>query len=924
MIGSSLGPYKILEQLGAGGMGEVYLAEDSRLGRKVAIKVLPPHFASIPERLERFEREARAAAALNHPHIAGIHDVGSETVNGTEMIHFIVQEHLEGQPLNRVLDHGRMPVKKALGVAREIAEALAAAHKAGIVHRDLKPANAFITEEGHAKVLDFGLAKLTEIDTTGSMIDPEGSGSPTALGTAAGHVVGTAGYMSPEQVEGAEIDHRADVFAFGCLLYEMTVGKKAFSGRSTVETLQQIVHEPVASIGDVDGGLPVELDRILRKAMAKDPGRRYQGAQDLAVDLDRLAQDVDSGRTVAIADASLVPDSSAAEASAAPDVTAAARRARGIPTPFALAAMIAVGVVSAATVWFGMVPGNPAAGRAKRFVVPIEEGRFVSGRNGSVALSSAGNAIAYLSSISGQNGRSLMIRSLDQLEPRELVPFGSSLTPFFSPDGEWVGFAEGAELKRVSVAGGPPLPLTTADDVIAGGVSWGADGTIVFSAPATGLFEIPETGGPPTLLLARDPAVDTRFLFEPQHIPGTDAILYSMFAGPASVPAAAVLERGSSATKVVVEPALSARYLPTGHLAYPVEDALFVVPFDVETLSTTGPATPIRQGVRAFAVAADGTLVLVEGTARQAVDSNLVWRRLDGEIDEIIAKPVEQGIFWLPRLSPDGRRIAYRLDTEEAGRRIMVHDLARGVQQVFASEADHRAFEWGPDGDYIYYSSEVDGNTDIYKRRADLSAPPEHVLGEEGNQLVRSISADGDWLLYGQTETVNTGSYDIWVFSLTEGGEPRPLFSTETNEVSAKFSPDGRWIAWVSNESGGTEVYVTTFPNTGAVQQVTIDGGSEPAWSPDTRRLYYRRGPTLLALDFDPDLGPAGSPEELFSPLGLGTQYGSAYQIGPEGDRLLQFMFEGLEQDADDPGSRIHFVIDWFEEFRRLNIAGGR
>ncbi len=790
MIGSSLGPYKILEQLGAGGMGEVYLAEDSCLGRKVAIKVLPPHFASIPERLERFEREAQAAAALNHPHIAGIHDVGSETVDGTE-IHFIVQEHLEGQPLNRVLDHGRMPVKKALGVAREIAEALAAAHKAGIVHRDLKPGNAFLTEEGHAKVLDFGLAKLTEIDTTGSMIDPEGSGSPTALGTAAGHVVGTAGYMSPEQVGGAEIDHRADVFAFGCLLYEMTVGKKAFSGRSTVETLQQIVHERVASIGEVDSSLPVELDRILRKAMAKDPGRRYQGAQDLAVDLDRLAQDVDSGRTVAIADASSVSDA-AGEASAAPGVTAAG--ARGIPTPIALAAMIAVGVVSAAAVWFGMVPGTPAAGRAKRFVVPIEEGRFVSGRNGSVALSSAGNAIAYLSSISGQNGRSLMIRSLDQLEPRELVPFGNSLTPFFSADGEWVGFAEGAELKRVSVAGGPPLPLTTADDVIGGEVSWGADGTIVFSAPATGLFEIPETGGPPMLLLAGDPGVDTRFLVAPQHIPGTAAILYSLAAGGATVPAVAVLERGSGATKVVVEPALGARYLLTGHLAYLVEDSLLVVPFDVETLSTTGPAVPIRQGVGQFAVA--GTLVLVEGTARQVPDSNLVWRRLDGEIDEVIAKPVEQGIFWLPRLSPDGRRIAYRLDTEEAGRRIMVHDLApRGVQQVFASEADHRAFEWGPAGDYIYYSSEVDGNTDIYKRRADLSAPPEHVLGAEGNQLVRSISADGDWLLYGQTGTVNTGSYDIWVFSLTEGGEPRPLFNTETNEVSAKFSPDGRWIA---------------------------------------------------------------------------------------------------------------------------------
>jgi serine/threonine-protein kinase len=666
MIGSSLGPYRILEQIGAGGMGEVYLAEDTRLGRKVAVKVLPPHFASIPERLQRFEREALAAAALNHPHIAAIHDVGAEQLDGTE-VHFIVQEHLEGEPLNKLVEQGRVPIKKSLGLATEVAEALAAAHKAGIVHRDLKPANVFVTEEGHAKVLDFGLAKLTEVETDGSMIDGGASGSPTALGTAAGNVVGTAGYMSPEQVEGAEIDHRADIFAFGCMLYEMTAGKKAFTGRSTVETLQRIVHEPPQPIGEIDAGLPAELQRILRKSMAKDPNRRYQGAKDLAVDLERLGQDVDAGRAVAIEDVSGIADSAELDAAVVSAIDGEAPRARGVSMPLAAVALIAAVIVTGFAVRYVMAPTPAEPVRAKRFVVPLGEGVRVSNTAKPVALSPAGDKVAYMLNTSGTTGRALMVRPLDQLEPRELVPDSAAIfAPFFSPDGQWVGYRDGLELKRVSVDGGPSLPLTTAEQPPAGGATWGDDGTIVFGAGGK-LYEIPEAGGAPTLLLEPDPA-EGQAAGLPRHIPDTDAVLYTVGA-PGGASKVAVLRRDAGETHTVIETGADARYLATGHLAYLVQDALFVVPFDRDTLTTTGPATPIQQGLHVaggvpghYDVADDGTLVFLEsGGGAVGGSASLVWRTLEGERDEIITTPVEQGVFWLPRLSPDGRKVAYRV-----------------------------------------------------------------------------------------------------------------------------------------------------------------------------------------------------------------------------------------------------------------------
>ena len=939
MIGSSLGPYKILEPLGAGGMGEVYLAEDTRLGRKVAIKVLPPQFASIPERLARFEREAKAAAALNHPHIAAVYDVGSEVADGGagatdgeagagHTVHFIVQEYLQGQSLKDLVDGGRMALKKALGIATEIAEALAAAHDAGIVHRDLKPANAFVTKDGHAKVLDFGLAKLTEIEVTGAASDPEVSGSPTAVGTAAGHVVGTAGYMAPEQVSGEEVDQRADLFAFGCVLYEMVTGKKSFSGRSAVETLQQILHEQPQPIEEIDPDLPAELQRILRKCLAKDPNRRYQGARDLAVDLDRLGQDVDAGRAVAMSDASApaaAGEPVAVESAVAADIEAPRR---AVSLPVAAAAVVAAGIVVGTAVWYALAPSPAPPGRAKRFIVPTPEGTVSSSTAKPLALSPDGERVA-LFMVGGGTTRLLHVRSLDRHEGTPLPGTEGGRTPFFSPDGQWVGFVQGNELKRVSVDGGPPLPLAVKQTTNSAGASWGRDGTIVFADP-TGIYQIPETGGTPVLLLEPDAEADEVAVGMPRHLPGTDAILYTVVRGgqPSAV---GVLMRDSGEHRIVLEPAADARYVPTGHLVYLVDDSLFVAPFDLDSLQVSGESSPIRQGIAVtlgaghFDVSDDGTLVFFEGGGTSA-SASLVWRTLDGAKEEIIGTPVRQGTFWLPRFSPDGSKIAYRVDNED-GIRLMLHDMERGVQQVFASEAAHRSFEWSPDGEWIYYSSESDqgGDADIFKRRTDLSGEPEPVIERPGNQYLRSVSPDGEWLLFADTEIVNSASYDIWLFSLTEGGEPRAVFNTDANEPAAKFSPDGRWIAWTSTESGQLEVYVTSFPDLGGRTKVSENGGHEPAWAPDGRRLYFRNGPQLNAVDFDPEGGVISAPRELFTGgFNASNQHGTSYQIGPDGERILAFMFDDADLEEENPLSRMFFVVDWFDELRRLGAGGGR
>ena len=556
--GTKLGPYEITEQLGAGGMGEVYLAQDTRLGRKVAIKVLPAEFASDPERLARFEQEARAAAALNHPHIAVVHDIGTE--DGT---HFMVQEYLEGDTLREPLQKGALPLKKALGLANEIAEALAAAHAAGIIHRDLKPENIFVTKEGHAKVLDFGLAKLTEVAGAGS---PGGATqSPTMMGTVAGQVMGTAGYMAPEQVEGSEeIDHRADLFAFGCVLYEMVSGRQPFAGTSVLDILHKIADEEPQPLGDTNPDLlPGPLQWMSKKCLAKERGRRYQNADDLIVDLRELGTDVESG-------------------AALPTTPAAVETTLGIPWKLGVPIAVAIALLAVLATWWTM---RPEPGSTIRVQLDPRVDTIMSQLGSAVALSPDGRHVAYVEG-SRTGARALYLRALDQQDSTALASSatnaGSPYHPFFSPDGQWVGFVTPTELKKASITGGTPRSIAPVDRNR--GADWGPDDTIVFApTSASGLSLVSAVEGEPRSLT--ELSEGERSHRWPQFLPGGKAVLFtSAETEDFDRASLEVVDLETGERQVVHRGSTYGRYVPTGHLVYSDAGALFAVPFDVDTL----------------------------------------------------------------------------------------------------------------------------------------------------------------------------------------------------------------------------------------------------------------------------------------------------------------------------------------------------
>ncbi|MGD8329875.1 MAG: protein kinase, partial [Acidobacteriota bacterium] len=637
MIGSSLGPYKILEQLGAGGMGEVWLAEDTRLNRKVAVKVLPPEFAVDRERLARFEQEAKAAAALNHPHIAAVFDVGSEVIRGPEdgaddgageaaadaaPTHFMVQEYLDGSTLRHALNKGALPLAKALLYAREIAEALGAAHGAGIVHRDLKPDNVFITKDGHAKVLDFGLAKLTELH------GPEGkelSMSPTVLGTVAGQVMGTAGYMSPEQIESdVEIDGRADLFAFGCLLYEMSGGKRAFGGDSVLDTLHAIARTDPQPVGELNPELPADLERVIKKCLAKDRDKRYQNASDVLVDLKTLASEVEAGTVRTVAERNAGVGQGAA-------VTA------GIPWRIAVPAAAVVALVAVLGTWMlaGGSPG-PAADRIIRFDISLpEDVGFTALQLPSVAISPDGERIAVTAN------DEVWVRALDDTEATPVRGTeGQALVPFFSPDGQSIGFWAQGELRKVSIGGGAAVKLTDLDNPPFG-ATWNDDNTILYAAD--GIWRVSADAGEPEQLIEGEQG----YVHGAQLLPD-GSILYTL-SGQADQSwddGRVVVQRPDEAEPtVLVNGGRDARYLPTGHLVYALEDAVLARTYDPATRAVGG-AVPLLQGVMGgfevsgashFATSATGDLVYVPGEVRGLAPSTLVWRDENG-VKEVVAQ----------------------------------------------------------------------------------------------------------------------------------------------------------------------------------------------------------------------------------------------------------------------------------------------
>jgi Tol biopolymer transport system component len=879
LVGRHLGPYHVRALIGAGGMGEVYRAHDPKLGRDVALKILPADVTADPERLARFDREARALAALNHPNIATIH--GAEAFDGT---HALVLELVDGDTL---ADWIRRPeggqIHHITRVAAQLAEALEAAHEKGIVHRDLKPANIKVTPDGVVKVLDFGLAKLAPAGDAASIDAP----TLTIGGTREGVIAGTAAYMSPEQARGQSVDKRSDVWSFGCVLYEMLTRRPAFARDSLSETLAAVL-EAEPDWDALPATTPPAIRRLLRRCLEKNPKQRLRDLGDARLD---------------IADALDAQGSSAAPV---PHIG----RARIATRAAAAAAAIAIGVL----LWALSRPSAPADHRVTRTTILVPPGQELDTGGGAqpLAISPDGRLVAYAATRGSQT--ELYVRSLDSFDARALAGTAGAQYPFFSPDGTSIAFFAERKLKRVAIRGGTPLTICDAPVVERGG-TWGADGTIVFDPGASGLMRVSADGGTPERLTSRDAAMDAGNLSWPQFLPGGEALLATVGI-PGSVNArlaALSLETGEWRP---LGPGSQASYVPSGHVVYHAihvrEGDLHAIPFDADSLSVRGAAAPVLDSVfRAqngggiyFAVAQNGTLVFTPGGyARSLVRVDRHGRRTR-LVDE------RRG-FRGPAVSPDGRMIAVTIDPRPSS--IWVYDLARRTGFPLAARGHNLAAAWTPDGRRVTYTNAGD----IFWRAADASTPAERLLARERAQYATSWSARHRLLIFNDTQPDGEGT-DIWAMPID--GQPYPLLATSDNEQDGQLSPDGRWLAYRSDESGQHEVYVRPFPNVNDRKwRISTAGGLLPLWSKDGRELFYAVGSTLMRVSVEVTDGTlaAAAPEALFTGP-YDTAYAN-YDVTPDASQFIM-----IEVDPDARATQIHVVQNWLEELGRTTQPATR
>jgi hypothetical protein len=877
--GTRLGPYEIQEKLGAGGMGEVWKATDTRLGRKVAVKVLPARFASDPERLARFEQEARAAAALNHPNIAVVFDVGE-----TDGVHYMVQELLEGHSLRHLLHEGQPLLTRALELCSQVARALASAHRAGIVHRDLKPDNVFVTRDGQAKVLDFGLAKLLD----GGAAAGDLTESPTMLGSVANQVMGTAGYMAPEQVSAGAVDARSDVFAFGCLLFETVTGRRAFRGDTVVEMLNGILKEQPEALSNIDMELPLELQRVISKCLQKDPARRYQSTEDLAVDMENLSR--------AVADGSALPLSAQSALGLEPLAP--------VSTPSrwttALVAVAAAVVALAAGYWMGSDPAAPDDA-VTRFSIPLEPGQQIQD---GVILSRDGRRLAY--SVLDPEGLKVILRPLDSVAGAPIDGTLGAVWPFFSPDGNWLGFSVGDDLLKVPVAGGTPLQLGMATD---GGLAdWGADGVILFSDDGT-LYTVPAAGGERTVVASPPEGIWYR---RPRNVAGTTSALTELLERATNAGRVLLVDVETGDTRVLLDDGWDPRYLPSGHLVYTREDGIWAAGFDRASGAVIGDPVRVLTGVlqrfaqAQFDVSDNGTMAYVPEAARTNSEG-LTWLSTDETGPASVFAEVDGNVSQ-PRISPDGRRIALLASEGDSGA-IWIYDAIRETVALFAEEADSLA--WGRDGEHLYYTPR--GGAGIYRRRLALGADPELVLPSDDGVDLTDVSPDGGFLLF-------TRDGDVFRLELGSGAV-EPVLDRPYDEWGAVLSPDGNWLAYTAERAGRDEVFVSSYPALATTEQISNGGGSNPRWSPDGGALFYTN-----------TLGGTYSPHDVWRvPIGGGSSLdaGVATRIHTQ---VLDQRFDLADYDVAADGrlvapsyqatdvapQRIHVVLNWFTELQRM------
>jgi serine/threonine-protein kinase len=887
--GTRLGVYEVTAQIGEGGMGQVYRATDTKLKRQVAIKILPPSLAADHDRLARFQREAEVLASLNHPNIAAIH--GLEESGGMTAL---VMELVEGDDLSQRIARGSIPLDDALPIAKQIAEALEAAHEQGIIHRDLKPANIKVRPDGTVKVLDFGLAKALEPVGTTSNVSQSPTITTPAM-TQAGMILGTAAYMSPEQARGKPVDKRADVWAFGCVLYEMLTGRCAFGGEDVTVTLARVV-EREPDFDALPPSVPARVRQALRVCLRKDPKQRVGDIRDVRLALEGAFE-------------------TAATAIAVP-------RLRLWQRPVAAAAVAVSLVATGGLAVWALMRQSPAAPVRLTVAPPAGETVGMANPASDLTISPDGRRIVFGTSGTG-DAYQLNVRALDQLEAQRLEGLESPRSPFMSPDGNWVGFfGEPNVLKKVTVNGGPAVTICK----ISGGprgASWGPDNTIVFATndPSTGLVRVSAGGGEAEVLTTPD-AQKGEDHYWPEVLPGGKAVLFTIFstAGAFQNAQIAVLDLQTGAQKVLVRGGSYPRYAPTGHIVYGIAGTLRAVAFDLDRLEVRSDPVSVLQrvltkasGAASFSVAQDGSLVYVAADVEGSAPRTLVWVDRQGREEAINAPP---RAYLSPRISPDGTRVA--VDAYDQAQDIWIWELRRQTLTRFTFDpAADTLPVWTPDGRRLAFASPRNGPVNLFWQAADGTGPVERLAQSPNPQFPTSISPDGTRLLFWE-DTTDTG-FDLGILPLAGERRATPLVQTPLSELFGEISPDGRWVAYESDESGRIEIYVRPFPEVdGGRWQVSTGGGAGPLWARSGRELFYWVGPgRMMAAPIQP--GPtfvAANPRVVFEGRYVGG-FGRNYDVSPDGQRFLMIK-DARPADERAAPQQLVVVLNWLEELKRL------
>jgi serine/threonine-protein kinase len=897
--GTRVGAYEIVAAIGAGGMGEVYRATDTKLNRAVAFKVLPASLASDRERVARLRREAEVLAALNHPHIAQIYGLEDSTE-----VTALVLELVEGPTLADRLAVGPMSIDEVLPIAKQIAEALEAAHERGIVHRDLKPANIKVRPDGTVKVLDFGLAKVVGDEA----VRPSSPQMATATieGTQDGVILGTVAYMSPEQARGQLVDKRTDIWAFGCVLFEMLSARMAFSGQTISDTIAAVLErEPVWD--RLPAATPKGIRRLLRRCLEKDPRHRLRDIGDARIELD-----------------------DALAGSAKDDIDR--QEPVGITRRAALTTLVGAAIGTAATGAFAISRYRSAVPRSlTQFAFAVPEGEILAATYANkLSLAPDGRRIAFFIGSSAGVPARLYLRSFRDLESKRI----EGIVPgnvFFSPDNRWLGYISAIppSMRKVALSGGAPVTIFTRQAATGNsGATWADDDTIFFvSEIPGGLMSVPASGGQPREIRKIDKAQNESGLKFPCALPGGHAVLCTVATSASESyddAQIAAFSVRTGQTKVLVEGGTHARYSPSGHLVYARNGKLFAVRFDPNRLEVTGQPVAVLEGVQMsrntgvanFDVSSSGDLAYVTGICEGGART-LHWVDRSGGAEKL-SLPARSYLH--PRISPDARKLA--VEIEGANHDCYVYDFASGVLSNITADGVSHWPLWSPDGKTIGFRSGTMGHFRLWQVPADRSRAPQEVVAPGFSQNAESYSPNGDVLAY--TATDPNGPTRVISVQLHGDGTPRPLDNSKYAEGSPKFSPDGRWLAYCSPESGKPQVYVQAFPGPGAKTQISSDGGTDPVWKRNGGELFFRNGDSMMAVPVSTASGfTAGRPQELWKgnySHGMSSSCGppgvssSNYDVTADGQHFLMIKDDDQESAVS---KQIVVVLGWADELRR-------